>query len=176
MEKICAMNRLGRDRRRRKQNDCDPPSDHSTIIADLRRAIEDLVSRRKKSQELEGMIDEAKALACDWKDPYSAQKPRDRRPLFDVTATDTNFLLAALVVALTRDHELVVARAINVSPRTIDNATAIAITEKTRFARAVLSFHQTTTFISASVRHAPLPMDQMTVTQFIAPSGSKADG
>src|SRR5438094_6343510 len=47
-------------------------------------------------------------------------------------------------------------------------ATAIAITEKIRFARAVRSFHQTTQFIRASVRHAPLPIDQMTVTQLMA--------
>jgi hypothetical protein len=46
-------------------------------------------------------------------------------------------------------------------------ATAIAITEKTRLARAVRSFHQTTMWITANVRHAPAPMDQTMVTQFI---------
>ena len=46
-------------------------------------------------------------------------------------------------------------------------ATPAAITEKTRLAFAARSLHQMAKFISASVRHAPLPMDQMTVTQLI---------
>src|SRR5450756_1689071 len=52
-------------------------------------------------------------------------------------------------------------------------ATPAAITEKTRLAFAVRSFHQIIKCINASVRHAPPPIDQMTVTQFIAPCGSK---
>jgi len=76
----------------------------SAIITDLSRAIEDLVSRRKRPEELEGIIDEAKTLARQWKDPYSAKRPKDRRPLFAVS-NSTMVLLAGLVVALKRDHE-----------------------------------------------------------------------
>src|SRR5438105_7586476 len=46
-------------------------------------------------------------------------------------------------------------------------ATAVASTEKARFARAARYFHQTTNWMNASVRHAPTPTDQMTVTQLI---------
>ncbi|PYL83187.1 MAG: hypothetical protein DMF21_00140 [Verrucomicrobia bacterium] len=49
-------------------------------------------------------------------------------------------------------------------------ATDTAITEQIRFARAVRSFHQRTSCISARVKHAPPPIDQMTVTQFILPN------
>ena len=75
-------------------------------IPDLTRAIEELVSGRKKPQELEGIIAEAKTLAQQWKDPSSAKHLKDRRPLFDGTSSNVAFLLAALVVALRRDHEL----------------------------------------------------------------------
>ena len=75
-------------------------------IPDLTRAIEELVSGRKKPQELEGIIAEAKALAQQWKGPFSAKRLKDRRPLFDGASSNVNFLLAALVVALRRDHEL----------------------------------------------------------------------
>src|SRR5207247_10542274 len=54
-------------------------------------------------------------------------------------------------------------------------ATAVAITAKTRFARAARSLHQTTRCISASVRHAPPPIAQMIVTQFILPEMSASD-
>ena len=87
-----------------KQSDGAPPSDHSTIIADLRRAIEDLVSHRKKSQQLEGIIDEAKTLAREW---TVKEHSGHRRPLFDDTVGNTISLLAGLLIALTRDHQLV---------------------------------------------------------------------
>jgi hypothetical protein len=74
----------------------------SAIIADLSRAIEDLVSGRKRPEELEGIIDEAKTLATQWKNPYSAKDSKYRRPLFDNTSGDRTLLLVALVVALKR--------------------------------------------------------------------------
>jgi hypothetical protein len=81
---------------------------NSKTIADLKRAIEELVSGRKKPQELEGIIAEAKSLAYEWKDPKSAEKLKDRRPLFrETSASNTAFLLAALVGALMSDHRLV---------------------------------------------------------------------
>src|SRR5439155_13951335 len=64
---------------------------------------------------------------------------------------------------------------INANSSAAKVATAIAITEKTRFARAVLSFHHTTRCISARVRHAPPPIDQMTVTQFMLPEIRASD-
>jgi hypothetical protein len=79
----------------------------SATIVELIRAVEELVSRRKKPEELEGIIAEARALAREWKDPHSAQNPKDRRPLFDDTTHNTTSLLAALAVALRRDHQLV---------------------------------------------------------------------
>lgn len=82
------------------------PAIDAATISELCHAIEELVSRRKRREEFEGLIDEAKTLANKWKDPVSATHPKDRRPLFDGTSTDTNFLLAALVVLLRRDHEL----------------------------------------------------------------------
>ena len=72
-------------------------------IAELFHAIEELVSRRVKRKDLEGLIDEARTLANEWKDPRSAKQ--NRRPLFDATSTDTNFLLAALVVSLRPSHQ-----------------------------------------------------------------------
>jgi hypothetical protein len=74
-------------------------------ITELFHAIEELVSRRVKREDLEGLIDEAKTLANDWKDPRSAKQPQNRRPLFDATNSDTNFLLAALVVSLRQSHQ-----------------------------------------------------------------------
>ena len=59
------------------------------------------MSRRVKREDLEGLIDEARTLANEWKDPRSAKHWQNRRPLFDATSTDTNVLLAALVVVLT---------------------------------------------------------------------------
>jgi hypothetical protein len=79
----------------------------SATIADLSRAIEDLVSGRKKPEGLEGTIDDAKTLAQQWKNPYSAKDSKYRRPLFDTSSNPTIFLLAALVVALKKqDQEL----------------------------------------------------------------------
>ena len=83
------------------------PEIDATTISEFCHAIEELVSRRKRPEEFEGLIDEAKTLANEWKDPRSAKHPKDRRPLFDGTSTATNLLLAALVVALRRDHERV---------------------------------------------------------------------
>src|SRR6266581_3637715 len=64
---------------------------------------------------------------------------------------------------------------INANSSTAKAATAIAITEKTRFARAARSLHQTTTCISARIRHIPPPIAQMTVTQFILPEVQSRD-
>ena len=83
------------------------PLTDSATIADLKRALEDLVSRRKTQEELEGIVAEDKSIDRECKNPYSARDPKHRRPLFDETSRNTTFLLAALVVALTRDHELV---------------------------------------------------------------------
>src|SRR4029453_4038850 len=47
-------------------------------------------------------------------------------------------------------------------------ATATAPTANTRFARAARSFHQTMNWRNASIRHAPAPIDQTTVTQLMA--------
>jgi hypothetical protein len=76
----------------------------SKTIADLTRAIEELVSRSKKPQELEGIMTEAKVLVQQWKIKEPSGR---RRPLFDDTVNPTAFLLAALVVVLRRDHELI---------------------------------------------------------------------
>ena len=38
-------------------------SDSEKTIADLKRAVEELVSQRKKPEELEGIMDEAETLA-----------------------------------------------------------------------------------------------------------------
>jgi hypothetical protein len=76
-------------------------------IAELFHAIEELVSRRVKGEDLEGLIDEAKTLANEWKDPRSTKHPQNRRPLFDGTSNNTTYLLAGLVVALRPDHKLI---------------------------------------------------------------------
>jgi hypothetical protein len=68
-------------------------------------AIEELVSRRQRPEELQGIIAEAKTLAQQWKNPHSAKHSKDQRPLFDENSSNTTFLLAALVVALRQDHE-----------------------------------------------------------------------
>jgi hypothetical protein len=74
-------------------------------IVELTHAIEELVSGRKKLEELEGIIAEAKTLAQQWKDPHSAKDPKNRRPLFDETTADRTFLLVGLIVALRRDRD-----------------------------------------------------------------------
>jgi hypothetical protein len=73
---------------------------NSKTLTDLTRAIEELVSGRKKSQELEGTITDAKALLQEWeiKEPSG-----HRRPLFDDTAPPRTILLAAIVVAQGRE-------------------------------------------------------------------------
>jgi len=68
----------------------------SAIIADLSRAIEDLVLRHK--QPGEGIMIEARQLAREWKVKGC--------PLFDGSTTKTALLLLALVAALKREHEL----------------------------------------------------------------------
>jgi hypothetical protein len=75
----------------------------SKTIADLTRAIEELASDRKKSQELEGIITEAKVLARQWKIKESSGQ---KRPLFGDIEKNITFLLAGLVIALRRDHDL----------------------------------------------------------------------
>jgi hypothetical protein len=81
------------------------PDTKSKTIADLKHAIEKLVSRQKKPEELEGIIAEAKTLARRWKNPHSAHDYRNQRPLFDGTTwNDTTFLLVGLVVLLSPDH------------------------------------------------------------------------
>lgn len=74
----------------------------SVTIADLKRAVENLVLRRK--QPGEGIMIEATQLAQQWK----AKEGPDgiKRPVFDGTTGVTTLLLAGLVVALTRDHRL----------------------------------------------------------------------
>jgi hypothetical protein len=73
----------------------------------LESAIEGLVSRRKRPEELEGIISEAKSLAREWKNPFSAKEVRDWQPLFGESYNSTTYLLAALVVELKRDYEFV---------------------------------------------------------------------
>jgi hypothetical protein len=74
------------------------------IIADLMRAYEELASGKKKPSDLEGIKIEAKELARKW----TIREPNGRRrSLFDDDAGIKTLLLAALVVALRRDHELV---------------------------------------------------------------------
>jgi len=100
------LSKKERDRLKRQAEREKIESARRKAIPDLTRAIEELVSGRKKPQELEGIIAEAKALAQQWKNPFSAKHLKDRRPLFDGTSSNRTFLLAALVVALRRDHEL----------------------------------------------------------------------
>jgi hypothetical protein len=74
----------------------------SETIAALKSAVEDLASGRKKSNELEGIIAEAKALAQGWK---IKEPGAHRRPLLENFSNDKTFLLAALVVALRPYYE-----------------------------------------------------------------------
>jgi hypothetical protein len=76
----------------------------SKTIADLTDAIEKLVFGEKKVVELEGIIADAKVLVQQWK---IREPSGHRRPLFDDTTPPRTLLLAALVVALRRDHKLV---------------------------------------------------------------------
>src|SRR6266550_2934564 len=77
---------------------------HSKLIGDLWWAIEELVSRRKKPKELEGIIAEARSVAAGWTINESSGH---RRVLFDDTVNPTPLLLAALVVAMRSDYQLV---------------------------------------------------------------------
>ena len=74
----------------------------SETIAALKSAVEDLASGRKKSNELEGIIAEARALAQGWK---IKEPGGHRRPLLENFSNDKTFLLAALVVALRPYYE-----------------------------------------------------------------------
>src|SRR4029077_16050743 len=76
----------------------------SKIIADLMRSIEELASGSKKPLQLEGLLAEARVLVQEWKIKEPSGR---RRPLFDDTTSSLPLLLAALVVALKRDHALV---------------------------------------------------------------------
>jgi hypothetical protein len=76
----------------------------SKAIEDLARAIEELASRSKKTDELEGIMAEARVLVQEWK---IKEPSGHRRPLFDDTVSPITLLLAALVTALRRDHEFV---------------------------------------------------------------------
>jgi hypothetical protein len=80
---------------RAPKKDFKPADTDSGIIAALQEALEDLVLRRK--QPGEGILIEARELAREWK--------VNGRPLFDETSRTTT-LLAALVVALKREVEL----------------------------------------------------------------------
>ena len=93
--------------KKRAEGTAGAPEIDAATISEFCQAIEELVSRHKKPEDFEGLIDEAKTLANEWKDPRSAKHLKDRRPLFDGTSTATNFLLAALVVVLRRDYERV---------------------------------------------------------------------
>jgi len=74
----------------------------SATPADLRRAVEDLVLRRQ--QPGEGIMTEARRLARQWKVRlFSEDWPR---PLFDWPPGNMTLLLAGLVVAFRRDHQL----------------------------------------------------------------------
>lgn len=68
----------------------------------LRRAIEDLISGRKKRQELEGTIIDATPLWMDW---TIKEASGHSRPLFNDIAPPTTLLLGALVVAQGREIE-----------------------------------------------------------------------
>ena len=54
------------EKEKRQSEECE------RTIAELFHAIEELVSRRVKREDLEGLIDEARTLANEWKDPRSA--------------------------------------------------------------------------------------------------------
>jgi hypothetical protein len=69
-------------------------------IADLKSAVEEVVSDPKKRNELEGIFIEAKTLARKWRNP------KNRRPLLGADPEpNANVLLAALVVALRPYYE-----------------------------------------------------------------------
>jgi hypothetical protein len=73
--------------------------DNSKIIGDLTRAVEQLLTRDKKPQELEGIIAEARQLARQWK--------HNKRALFEGYYDNSLIqLLAALVLALKQYYEL----------------------------------------------------------------------
>lgn len=66
-------------------------------ITDLTRAIEDLASRKKKPEDLEGIIAEAQELARHWK--------VEKRPVLEgYSSQPLVVVLTALAVALRRDH------------------------------------------------------------------------
>jgi hypothetical protein len=75
----------------------------TTVIADLKQAVKDLILRRK--QPGEGLMIEARQLAQQWKVRDTSNAPE--RALFDGSSPNTTLLLAALVVLFRRDHELV---------------------------------------------------------------------
>jgi hypothetical protein len=108
----------------------------SETIAALKSAVEDLVSRprRKKPEELEGIIAEAKTLAHDWKDP------KDGRPFFGDTALDTNVLLAALVVALRPYYERL-EPILRLAPNEFEDATFVAGRRRLEEVAAYIAAH-----------------------------------
>src|SRR5215831_16050055 len=99
--------------------------------------------------------------------------PSHFRPAFRYSRTNTTVdtIITHAETCIQRSAVLnwpCVSARINASSKPAENATAKAKTENARFARAVRSFHQTMNWRHASVRHAPPPTDQMTVTQLIA--------
>src|SRR5439155_25115360 len=100
-----------------------------------------------------------------------ARRQRRTKPTSDATITQAG----------TCNQRTAIPNCPGVSARIIANssaastATAVAITAKTRFARAARTLHHTTRYIVASVRHAPPPIAQMIVTQFILPEMSASD-
>jgi hypothetical protein len=74
----------------------------SAAIADLKRAIEELVLRGAHPGE--GIMIEARQLAHQWR--AKAGREGLARPLFDGNTPRTTLLLAGLVVALIPDHRL----------------------------------------------------------------------
>ena len=74
----------------------------SALIADLDRALQSVVLRRK--QPGEGIMVEARQLTQKWKVKECSEAPT--RLLFDGTSSTTTLLLAGMVVALRQDHQL----------------------------------------------------------------------
>ena len=95
---------MSKKEQKRLQREAEKEKAESEAIQGLTRAIEELESGRKKPEELDGIIAEAKTLAQQWKNPHSAKHPKDRRPLFDGTTGERTFLLVGLVVCLMREH------------------------------------------------------------------------
>ena len=94
-------------------------TDPETIAA-LKSAAEDLVSDPKKRNELEGIFIEAKILARKWRNP------KNRRPLLGADPeSNTNVLLAALVVALRPYYELL-EPILRHAPNELDHASFVA--------------------------------------------------